>query len=98
MSRDNRVLRVPKPKFNYNVIFQWKANNIYPIAYVLNPHSEWSNILMTVYIKLHNLDEHTRNFYLFLSLPLLIPQNFISYDGPAREANNNLCGGWEENF
>jgi len=49
------------------------TSNIYPITYVLNPHSEGSNVLKTDYNKLHNLDEHTRDFYLFLRLHLLVP-------------------------
>jgi hypothetical protein len=63
MRRHKTVLRVPKPHFNYNAIFQLKENSIYPIAYVLNLHSEWLNISMTDYNKLHNLDKHTRGFY-----------------------------------
>jgi hypothetical protein len=54
MRRYKTALRVPNLNFNYCAIFQWKINNIYPIACVLNPHSEWSNILMTDYNKLYN--------------------------------------------
>jgi hypothetical protein len=47
-----------------------KYGNIYPIAYVLNPHSEWLNILMTDYNKLHHLDKHTLEEYMVLNMKM----------------------------